>query len=150
MKIVNVLALALLIVLAVLVACSGGGSTPAVHVPPEPIEGGLPPNFPDDFPLYPDLKIESSTPLAGRYVVEASTSDPVDDVVQFYKEELAKGRWKITGTEDSAEPQSTLFHFTADGFSSDVDGRLLVSEDTSVSGRTIVAIAMPFEALQGD
>lgn len=143
-----VLAMALVAVAAIAVACDDGGSGFGGNLSPQPIEGGLPPNFPDDFPMYRNLRIKRSTPLGQRYIIEADSGDSIQDVVDFYEEELTKGRWELLDSEDSTEPKSTNLTFTAPGFP--VDGRLLVTEDVSDSERTIVAIAMPMESEDGD
>jgi hypothetical protein len=145
---IAVLATALLAVVAVAVACGGGNSVPAADQSPQPVEGGLPSTFPDDFPMYPNLSIAESIPLGERYVVEAHSDDSVQDIVDFYRQELTKGRWELLGTENSTESNSTTFRFTAPGFS--VDGRVMMAEDASGSARTIVGIAMPIEAGPGD
>ena len=140
----KVLIVVLLAVVALFVGCDNGdGGQGGTDASPEVIEGGLPANFPDDFPLYPDLDIVRSSPLAGRYVVEASSQDPPEEVVGFYEEELTKGRWELVATDDSSDAKSTTFIFTAPGFA--LDGRVLVAESTEDSAPTIVAIAMPLE-----
>jgi hypothetical protein len=145
---IAVLTTALLAVVAVTAACGGEKGVSGGDLSPQPVEGGLPATFPDDFPMYPNLNIARSIPLGQRYVIEAHSDDSVQDIVDFYQQELTKGRWELLGTENSTEANSVTFRFTAPGFS--VDGRVMVAEDASGSARTIVGIAMPIEAGHGD
>ena len=82
--------LGLILVASMLLAACGDGGNVTGDGSPVPIEGGLPPNFPDDFPLYPGLNILESSPLGGRYVIRADSGDPAEDIVVFYEEELVK------------------------------------------------------------
>lgn len=130
-----------------LAACNGQGN----GVEPQP--GGsansagdrLLLNLPDDFPLYPGLKIVDTLTLGNLYIFEASAQGRREDVIDFYEEELAKGRWELVSL-DSPPEEGTIF-FTAPGFSA--DGRLAVSQDRSEDGRVIVAIALPIDSLGG-
>lgn len=142
-----VLALAVMLPLAVLLACGGGGrsgSTASAVI----IEGGLPPGFPADFPLYPGLKVVRSVPLGQRYIIESSSEDPPSAVAAFYLDALVSGRWERLVGGESLQPDGAAFRFTAPGFVQ--DGRVVVVEDAAVSGGATVAIVMPFEALTGD
>jgi hypothetical protein len=134
------MALASLVV--VLAGCGGGGGGDGDGSPIR-ILGGLPPNFPDEFPLYPGLDIAESSPLGERYVIRAYSGDPARDVIDFYGEELTKGPWEVLDAGGSPDPNSTLFRFTAPGWA--VDGRVQVSEAVDDSGRTIVGIAVPID-----
>lgn len=140
------LALSMLSVL--LMACNGQGNGG------EPQPGGstnsagdrLLLNLPDDFPLYPGLKIVDTLTLGDLYIIfEASAQGQREDVIDFYEEELAKGRWELVSL-DSPPEEGTIF-FSAPGFSE--NGRLAVSQDRSKDGRVIVAIALPIDALGG-
>ncbi len=113
--------------------------------PPPVVEGRLPASFPDDFPLYPDLSIGRSSPLGGRYITEARSEDSAEQIIEFYERELAAGRWELLDKHTSEDPESTTLRFTAPGLS--IDGRVLVTE---VEGETVVGIAMPIEAGEGD
>lgn len=143
----GVLALALLPVIVVLVACGDGGNGTG-DASSGPVGGGLPPNFPDDFPIYPGLDILESSPLGGRYVIRADSGDPPEDIVDFYEEELVKEPWELLEGEAPADPNSTLFRFTAPGWP--MDGRLQVTEVSGEGGRTIVGIAVPIDIEEGD
>ena len=83
MRKVEVLALALLLLVALQVACSDGSGAGDV-TSTGPIEDGLPPGFPEDFPLYPDLEVVRSIPLGQRYIIEASSDDLPADVGAEY------------------------------------------------------------------
>lgn len=62
-------------------------------------EGTLPDAFPDDFPVYDDADVASSTSFEGegqvQYHVTLATSDSVDDVYEWYKDELDSQGWTI-------------------------------------------------------
>lgn len=139
--------LVLSMVSVLLVACNGGGNGG------EPQPGGsansagdrLLRNLPDDFPLYPGLKIVDTLTLGDFYIFETSAPGQREDVIDFYKEELAKGRWELLSADNPPE-EGTIF-FTAPGFST--DGRLAVSQDKDDDGRVIVAIALPIDSLEG-
>lgn len=136
--------------LALVAACGGNDeAAPAPEGTPVPLEGRLPPNFPEDFPLFPGLKIRSSSPLADRYIIEATSDRSLDEVVAFYQEELSKGRWQTLSVEDARGGQGKLFRFTAPHFPMDVDGRLLVAEGPE-GEETLVGIAYPIAALEGE
>ena len=140
-------ALALSVLSVFLVACNGQDN----GVEPQPggsaNSGGdrLLLNLPDDFPLYPGLKIVDTLTLGDLYIFEASAQGQREDVIDFYEEELAKGRWELLSA-DSPPEEGTIF-FTAPGFSA--DGRLAVSQDKGNDGPVIVAIALPIDALGG-
>ena len=142
------LALSLSVLTALLVACSGqgDGGDAGSGSPASSTRDRLTPTLPDDFPLYPGLKIVDDLTLGDLYIVEASSQGRLQDVITFYEEELAKGRWEFLSTDSSAE-QETIF-FTARGFSA--DGRVAVSRDKSKDGWVIVAIALPIDALGGE
>lgn len=141
------LALALSVLSALLVACSGQGDGGDTRPDGSPISAGdrLPLNLPDDFPLFPGLKIVDTLTLGDFYIVEASSEGQPEDVASFYEGELAKGRWELLST-DSTPDGSTIF-FTAPGFS--VDGRVVVSAHKRENGRIVVAIALPIDSLGG-
>lgn len=63
----------------------------------------LPDNWPSDAPSYPNSKIVysgSSNPQTGAEgaAVSFTTSDSINDVVEFYKRELASNGWSIEST----------------------------------------------------
>lgn len=142
------LALSLSVLTALLVACSGQGDGGDARSgsPASSTRDSLTPTLPDDFPLYPGLKIVDDLTLGDFYIVEASSQGQLQDVIAFYEEELANGRWELLSTDSSPE-EGTLF-FTAPGFSA--DGKVAVSPDKSKEGQVIVGIALPVEALGGD
>lgn len=143
MRMAVILAMALALLMALLAAC-GGGASDGAGGDLQTVEGGLPANFPDDLPLFPDLDVARSTPLGGRYVVEAQSQSPAADVVAFYSRELTAGRWQLLETDDTSEPGSTTFRFTTEGWP--LDGRVLVAETGDEPGQTVVAIAVPVDA----
>ena len=142
------LTLSLSVLTTLLVACSGqgDGGDGRSGSPASSTRDRLPPTLPDDFPLYPGLKIVDDLTLGDLYIVEATSQGRLQDVITFYEEELAKGRWEPLSTDSSPE-EGTIF-FTARGFSA--DGRVAVSRDKSKDGWVIVAIALPINALGGE
>lgn len=63
-------------------------------------EGELPDEFPDDFPMYDDTKVESTSSFAGdadiTFYVNLTSEDATKDVYEWYKAELADAGWEIT------------------------------------------------------
>jgi hypothetical protein len=131
----------------VFAACDGGDSGLDGGSPVR-IEGGLPPNFPDEFPVYPGLDVAETSPLGGRYIIRAYSEDAAKDVVDFYEEELTKEPWELLAADTSSEPSSTLFRFTAPGWA--LDGRIQVNEAIDEGGRTVVGIAVPIDFGEGN
>jgi hypothetical protein len=142
------LALSLSVLTALLVACSGqgDGGDSRSGSPTNSTRDSVTPTLPDDFPLYPGLKIVDDLTLGDFYIVEASSQGQFQDVIAFYEEELANGRWELLSTDSSPE-EGTLF-FTAPGFSA--DGKVAVSRDKSKDGWVIVGIGLPVDALGGE
>ncbi|MGB6838980.1 MAG: hypothetical protein WBD86_00680 [Microgenomates group bacterium] len=74
-------------------------------------EGKLPDNFPADFPIYPNAKLESSWTATSDETEGLSlmweTNDSIDKVADYYKDELTSGGWKLSFTSE-AEDSTTL------------------------------------------
>jgi len=119
------LTLSLSVLTTLLVACSGQGDGGDARSgsPASSTRDRLPPTLPDGFPLYPGLKIVDDLTLGDLYILEATSQGRLQDVITFYEEELAKGRWEPLSTDSSPE-EGTIF-FTARGFSA--DGRVAVA-----------------------
>jgi hypothetical protein len=136
--------LGLLGLLAAASAC-GGGDDQEVTLPGGNGEvkvstsGDLPDDFPDDFPIFKDAK------LLGTYAAEQAgqsglvatweTDASVEDVTDFYKEELSKEPWEMAGTFASADGSVISFTRT-DG--KDLGGGVTVAGN----GKTQVAVFM--------
>ncbi len=136
MRLVGVVAVALLPLVAVLQACGGG-------------EAALPSTFPEDFPLYPNLNIVRSSLLGDRYIIEADVEGSAQDVVDFYEQELMQGRWVLLGPVDSLPPNSKVLLFSAPGIPVNNSGKVIVTQDTGDGGRSVVTIEMPVEGTVG-
>lgn len=103
------------IVLPIVSGCNGGTSlqntlspdpkltTPAVVT--QPSDSATPSNFPTDFPLYPQAKLQSTQPEAGGTVTTWVTPDPIDLVYTFYQKELAAKQWQIATAPSDSNPQ---------------------------------------------
>jgi hypothetical protein len=104
--------LGLLGLLAVASACGGGEereiTLPGADGKVKVTTGGdLPKDFPEDFPIFKGAKLTGSVEgeQEGQtgYFVTWETDSSVEEVTDFYKEELDKDPWKTTGTFASAE-----------------------------------------------
>ena len=103
------------IVLPIVSGCNGGTSlqntlspdpqltTPAVVT--QPSDSATPSNFPTDFPLYPQAKLQSTQSEAEATVTTWVTPDPIDLVYTFYQKELAAKQWQIATAPSDSNPQ---------------------------------------------
>ena len=98
----------------------------------------LPDDWPADVPVYPDMRIESSTTMRMgddvQFVVSATTSDDVSDVYEWYRDELPDAGWEITGDfsieqngERTANISSSKDGSDANVFIGDQDGATGIS-----------------------
>jgi hypothetical protein len=75
---------------------------------------GLPENFPQDFPIYPDAAIEDSFITKGEEVEAQSvvwvTEGTVEEVGKYYDDQLAAGGWNVEYT--SGDESSIVFSFS--------------------------------------
>ena len=55
--------------------------------------GGIPEDFPEDIPVYPQLRGVDVFEDVGYVVLTASSDDPVQTVVSFYERELGEQEW---------------------------------------------------------
>ena len=115
-------------------ACGGGPATPGNG-------SSLPAGFPADLPIYPNAAILQSDVLGAFLVVQLLTQDPLQDVVRFYEDALARGRWKLLASEDVPGQTAHAFHFTAEGLPS--GGTVVVSQAATGTAGTAVAISLP-------
>ncbi len=102
-------------ILLVISGCNGGTSlqntlspdpkltTPSVVT--QPSDSATPANFPTDFPLYPQAKLQSTQPEAEGTVTTWVTPDPIDLVYTFYQKELAAKQWQIATAPSDSNPQ---------------------------------------------
>lgn len=101
-------------------------------------EGVLVEEFPDDFPLYDDAELETSTLFSegGReqiYVL-LSTRDSVDDVYDWYKSKLEPAGWKLKDDVKMTTGDSELAQLVVE--SGDREAALMIS--AGASGTEIV------------
>ncbi len=73
--------------------------------------GKVPDSFPKDFPLYPGAKVVSSLSGAQQgknngFWLTFSTSDSLDKVTSFYKNQFAANQWDITTTYTAGDTTS--------------------------------------------
>jgi len=75
------------------------------------VSDDLPDDFPDDFPVYDGADLQGSaegeTSGINGFVVTWKTGDDLDDVKNFYDEELADGSW--TSTSSGEQGGNTAF-----------------------------------------
>ncbi len=72
----------------------------------DPDGGELPEHWPEDFPTFPKAKITNTVEGAGAanmIMVVFETGKAVQDVKDFYKEELPKSGWEITNEVEAGE-----------------------------------------------
>jgi hypothetical protein len=76
-------------------------------------KGEVPPDFPDDFPLYSDGKVVVSLEILSdegtSYFVVMNTKDPTDEVYDFYRAELDDDPWQVEIGQSSAELTGVRF-----------------------------------------
>jgi len=93
------IALGMLLTLGLVASACGGGDDDNPFVPgDQDVSEDLVDEFPDDFPVYPGADIQGSYrgESGGQEGIVAiwSTGDSLEDVSDFYDEELADGPWK--------------------------------------------------------
>jgi S-layer homology domain len=63
-------------------------------------------NLPNDFPLYPQAKLQSTAQTEDKKILTTwTTPDPIESVYKFYQTELAAKQWQIVTPPSDAEPQ---------------------------------------------
>jgi hypothetical protein len=95
-------------------------------------EGMLVAEFPDDFPLYKDADIETSTYFGAsdgrdQVYVLLSTGDPVGDVYDWYKSELGQAGWEITQDAKMTTGDGEMAQLAAE--SDDREAALMINSD---------------------
>lgn len=76
----------------------------------------LPAGFPDDVPVYSELKIYSATPTPGQlqgFMIQAQTESAASDIVAFYTREMAANGWTQSESQPAAASMERL-SFTKD------------------------------------
>jgi len=133
-----------LVAVLLMAACNGNGGVNPSVTPSR--DGDTEYGLPDNFPLYPGLELGDELILGGRWVVEASSDDPPEEIITFYEEALAKAPWETVSREELAQQTSIIF--MGPDFD-DVDGRVAVAtESKNEEGATIVAIALPLKVAE--
>lgn len=101
MKIASWLIVPFLFIGGLAVACGGGSKTVNVPGGKVSVGGGVPSDFPSDFPQYKGATVEGSYAgkteggITGTYV-SWTTGDSVDKVTKFYEDAFKSGSWKST------------------------------------------------------
>ena len=72
---------------------SGGGENKVEMKTGKNVE--LPSDFPDDVPVYPDATLVASMATPEGMMVSSQSTADLDDVLAFYKKELASEGWTI-------------------------------------------------------
>jgi len=72
----------------------------------------LPENFPDDVPVMDDASISMSTAADEMVQVMFSVDEPLDEVLEHYKEEMADNDW--TSESSVQTPEGSMLSFTKD------------------------------------
>jgi hypothetical protein len=76
-------------------------------------KGEVPPDFPDDFPIYSDGKVVVSLEILSdqgtSYFVVMNTKDPTDKVYDFYNTELDDDPWQVEIGQSSEELTGVRF-----------------------------------------
>jgi hypothetical protein len=73
--------------------------------------GKIPDNWPQDVPVYPGAKVETSISNDAVQMVSVSTTDSPDQAVEFYKQKFAAFKLESTGTNQ----QQTLSSYRDPG-----------------------------------
>lgn len=91
-------------------------------------EGEMPEDFPDDFPMYDDVKVDSTSSIASAenvtHYINLTSEDEVKDVYEWYKSEFESEGWTIEGD----------YLMTTDG---DDNGMLSVKKDGMTATVTV-------------
>ena len=99
----------------------------------------MPDAFPTDFPVYADVTIHRGDTIGNRFAIDMRADVPMEDVVNFYRQQLAAAPWSITS--DKVDPSSVIFDFNA------TDGRPYTGQVAvaKLQDLTWILIAMTFE-----
>ena len=140
---ISLLLLPFLVIGAIAVGCGGGGKKTVDLGGGNKVSvgGGVPSDFPGDFPKYKGADVQgSATGTQGGIkgtVVTWTTGDSVDKVTEFYKQAFKDGPWK-SSTEGTVSGSS---YWSADSSDGKNTAYVMVS---SADGKTnIVAVVGP-------
>lgn len=101
-------------------------------------DGDLPEDFPDDFPMPDGAKVQFSgsggSAEGSGMVVSFVVDDSVDDVFEFFLEELPKAGYTVTQKMESEDPPSANIIFEGAA-----NGLIIIAEE---SGKTSVAVTL--------
>ena len=114
------LLLGLTTALAFGLACGGDdssttatGATPQIEIPVQEDEpaiiaelgsGALPPGYPADLPTFPGAATKTSMMIpGGTGLVVFSASEPVEDVLAFFSEQLPVSGWSVDSTSEDGK-----------------------------------------------
>ncbi len=84
-------------------------------------EGSLAEGFPEEFPVYDDAAVQSSTAFDGdgqaQYSAVLVTSDPMADVYAWYKTQLPSSGWTIVNDVEvnTADTATSMLSATREG-----------------------------------
>lgn len=95
----------------------------------------LPADFPEDFPIYPEAKIESAFTSKGDEVKAMSViwmaSDSLDSVSAYYTSELARAGWIVNSTLEDESSVTLSFEKAGEqgfiGIGKQDDGFVIIS-----------------------
>ncbi|MEW6680926.1 MAG: Yip1 family protein [bacterium] len=76
--------------------------------------GKLPKDLPEDIPIYKGAKVTTSMMMGNIRTLQLITSTSLEEVTEYYKEELKKKGWNIGFTMEQAEEGFTIFTGTKD------------------------------------
>jgi hypothetical protein len=116
-----------------------GASAPTSGQYFEHLEGRLPADFPNDFPVYADVTIHRGDTIDDRYAIDLRSEAGLDDVAAFYREELAVAPWSITA-EESAHNSVVFTYENTDG--RPYHGQVAIGK---LQDRTWILVAMVFK-----
>ncbi len=120
----------------------------------ESFPGRLPPDLPEQPPLYPGAKLimssrqlalpddvtdtQDDTRRSAVYFILLETEDPASEVFSYYERELDEGGWQLEGTGSTEELQKLLFTLVED---LDITGAVSIARRTG-GERTTVLITL--------
>lgn len=73
----------------------------------------VPDDFPDDMPVYPGLTLHAAGKTGPGYSLQGQTADGVDQIAQFYQQQMGEQGWQAEG-ETAAGPAMRMLRFSKD------------------------------------
>lgn len=101
--------------------------------------GSLPDDWPADIPIYPEADLESSQAMrmgeSTQFAATWTTSDDLDDVYEWYRDELPDAGWEITG--DFSMEQSGERTANISASKNDSDANVFIGDQDGATGISI-------------